>query len=107
MVALVGARRWQQRRHEDSRFLIGAILVSPYAYASIPLGELPEYLPIVSATNIPIGIYQTTGSAIFSQFKTLLEQFAATWQPCIYRAGPGYYEFVLSRPANGSHGATQ
>ena len=99
VVALVGARRWQQRRHEDSRFLIGAILFSPYAYASIPpLGELPEYLPIVSATNIPIGIYQTTGSAIFSQFKTLLEQLQQHGSPVYTELVPDIMSLFYQDP---------
>ena len=48
--ALRGARQWQQNNLNKSYF-IGAILFSPYTFASIPpLGQLPEYMPIVSAT---------------------------------------------------------
>jgi len=60
---LRGVRLWQSRLQHSKQsvnpYLIGAILFSPDLYKTIPsLGLEPEYLPIASATNIPIMIYQ-------------------------------------------------
>ena len=55
---LRGVRIWQSRQ-PNRAYLIGAILFSPDLYKTIPsLGLDPEYLPIASATNIPIMIFQ-------------------------------------------------
>ncbi|MGD8566888.1 MAG: TlpA disulfide reductase family protein [Gammaproteobacteria bacterium] len=55
---LRGARVWQTREPADN-YLKGAILFSPDLYITIPsLGLEPEYLPIASATNIPMMIIQ-------------------------------------------------
>ena len=72
--ALRGAHQWQKRKHTDTYF-IGAVLFSPYVYASIPpLGLPPEFMPIISATNIPIMIYQAQRSGNIGQFQQLLEK---------------------------------
>jgi hypothetical protein len=64
MNALLGAREWQSRNHAD-RYLVGAVLFTPYSYAYIPpLGLPPEYLPIVESTNIPLVIFQAQNSGI-------------------------------------------
>jgi len=98
VVALLGARGWQQRR-QDNPGLLGAILFSPYTFASIPsLGELPEYLPIVSATNVPLVIYQTMGSAIFSQFPTLLEKLQQHGSPVYTQVIPDIMGFFYQVP---------
>lgn len=71
--ALRGAHQWQERNYSDSYF-VGAVLFSPFVYASIPsLGLAPEFMPIVSATNIPIMIYQAQRSGNIDQFEQLLE----------------------------------
>jgi thiol-disulfide isomerase/thioredoxin len=86
MSALRGARQWQKRAH-DGNYLLGAILFSPYSYAYLPeLGQAPEYLPIVEATNIPLLIYQAQNSAIVSQFPVLLEKLRKHGSP-IYTRG--------------------
>ncbi|WP_455201515.1 TlpA family protein disulfide reductase [Kaarinaea lacus] len=55
---LRGVRIWQERKPEEP-YVTGAILFSPDLYTTIPsLGLEPEYLPIASATNIPIMIFQ-------------------------------------------------
>ena len=55
---LRGIRVWQTR-HPSKPYVTGAILFSPDLYTTIPpLGMEPEYLPIASATNIPIMILQ-------------------------------------------------
>lgn len=58
---LRGARLWQQDNPAlDNVYLNGAILFSPEFYQDIPaLGEDPQFVPIISATNIPIMIYQS------------------------------------------------
>ncbi|MCP4407666.1 MAG: TlpA family protein disulfide reductase [Gammaproteobacteria bacterium] len=65
---LRGARRWQLRQVQKTNttkqarvenYLSGAILFSPELYHGIPsLGLGPVYAPIVSATNLPIMLYQ-------------------------------------------------
>lgn len=71
---LRGVNQWQQRKQTVS-YLIGAILFSPYAYAYIPqLGQPPQFMPIVSATNIPVMIYQAGKSGNIGQFEQLLEK---------------------------------
>jgi len=55
---LRGVRLWQTRK-PDSAYVVGAILFSPDLYTTVPsLGVDPEYVPITSATNIPIMIFQ-------------------------------------------------
>jgi len=55
---LRGVRLWQTRKPE-SAYVVGAILFSPDLYITVPsLGVDPEYVPIASATNIPIMIFQ-------------------------------------------------
>lgn len=56
--SLRGARIIQQR-HPGADWLLGLILFSPDLYAKVPdLGKEPEYVPIASATNLPVMIYQ-------------------------------------------------
>jgi len=86
--ALEGAHRWQQRKHPIP-YVIGALLFNPYTYASIPpLGQLPEYMPIISATNIPIMIYQTKNSGNIAQFDTLVEKLQQHGNPVFTRIMP-------------------
>ena len=85
---LRGAHKWQEKRH-NKPYLIGAILFSPYTFASIPpLGQLPEYMPIVSATNIPIMIYQAKRGGTYSQFKTLITKLGQHGSPVYTRFLP-------------------
>lgn len=99
VIALRGAQRWQQKSSTEP-YLIGAVLFSPYVYASIPkLGELPEYLPIVSATNIPLMIYQAQNSAIIGQYGTLLEKLQQHGNPVYTRFMPDIMSlFYLQEP---------
>ena len=88
LTALRGAHKWQQRKKSKSYF-IGAILFSPYTYSSIPpLGQLPEYMPIISSTNIPIMIYQAKKGGTFSQFKSLLKKIEQHGNPVYTRLLP-------------------
>ena len=55
---LRGVRTWQTRKPEKA-YVRGAILFSPDLYTTVPsLGVDPKYLPIASATNIPVMIFQ-------------------------------------------------
>lgn len=70
---LQGVYQWQQRKHRQA-YLIGSVLFTPNAYASIPsLGLQPEYMPVISATNSPVMIFQATGNANAGQFQALKE----------------------------------
>ena len=72
--ALKGAHQWQQRK-QSTPYLIGAVLFSPNTYSAIPpLGQLPQYMPIISATNIPIMVYQAKGHGNMGQFKSLIKK---------------------------------
>lgn len=85
---LKGARQWQLAKHSQPYF-IGAILFSPYMYKSIPtLGQLPEYMPIVSATNIPLMIYQARKHGNTGQFKRLLGKLQQHGNPVFSRMTP-------------------
>ncbi len=87
VIALRGAHSWQ-RRPTKSKFT-GAVLLSPYTYSSIPaLGHAPEYLPIISSTNIPIMIYQAKNSGIISQFDTLVKKLQQHDSPVYTRFTP-------------------
>jgi len=71
-IVLIGAHRWQQRRHK-TRYVVGALLFSPYALAYIPpLGQAPEFLPVIHASNIPMMIIQAKNSGIYGHFKPLV-----------------------------------
>ena len=86
--ALLGAHQWQ-KRNQTKPYLIGAILFSPYTYTSIPpLGQLPEYMPIISATNIPIMIYQAKNGGNIGQFDSLVEKLQQHGNPVYTRMTP-------------------
>ena len=96
--ALIGAHQWQQRKHSDS-YLIGAVLFTPYTYAYIPpLGVEPEYLPIVSATNIPIMIYQAKGSATVGQFELLVNKLQQHNNPVYTKFVPDVMSLFYQDP---------
>jgi len=85
---LRGAHKWQEKK-QNKPYLIGAILFSPYTFVSIPpLGQLPEYMPIVSATNIPMMIYQAKRGGTYSQFKTLITKLEQHGSPVYTRFLP-------------------
>ena len=96
--ALLGAHRWQSRGH-DASYLVGAILFTPYAYASIPsLGLAPEYLPEVEATNIPIMLYQASKSGTMGQFDTLLQKLRRHGSPVYTRMLPDVMSLFYEKP---------
>ena len=92
---------WQKRK-QTNPYLIGAVLFSPYTFSSIPpLGQLPEYMPIVSATNIPIMIYQAKRGGTYSQFNSLLEKLEQHGNPVYTRLLPDIMSlFYEENPTN-------
>jgi len=95
---LAGARQWQQRH--DSDYLVGAVLFTPYAYASVPpLGNSPEYMPIVDATNIPLLIFQGQNSATRHRFDELLERLRGHGSAVYTRSVPGVMSLFFESPA--------
>jgi thiol-disulfide isomerase/thioredoxin len=96
---LRGANQWQQRQ-QDTAYLIAAILFSPNTYAYIPaLGLAPEYMPVVSATNIPIMIYQATKNGNIGQFTKLLEQLQSNNSPVYSQFLPGVMALFYAEEA--------
>jgi thiol-disulfide isomerase/thioredoxin len=74
---LRGARLWQLNqatREQGKRYFNGAILFSPELYATVPaLGLEPVYVPVMSASNIPIMIYQSGNRSNRWQLSHVLE----------------------------------
>lgn len=86
--ALRGATLWQQARHRQGR-LLGAILMSPDLYASIPeLGLPPKYLPITHSTTIPIVIYQAGKRGNAGQFPRLLRTLTSSNNNVFFKVMP-------------------
>jgi thiol-disulfide isomerase/thioredoxin len=98
ITALRGVRQWQQSG-PSSRYLVGAILFSPYSYAHIPpLGLPPQYLPIVESTNVPLMIFQAEGSATFGEFETLLQKLRRHGSPVYTRLVAGMMSLFYEEP---------
>ncbi len=99
VIALRGAHHWQ--RSGAAHCLAGAVLIAPYALGSIPaLGEEPEYLPVISATNIPLLVYQTTGGALAGEFDALLEALRVHGSPVYSAMIPGVMSLFYEEPPN-------
>lgn len=91
--ALQGAHQWQ-RKNQIKPYLIGAVLFSPYTYSTIPpLGQLPEYMPVISSTNIPIMIYQAKNNGNIGQFDSLVEKLQQHGNPVYTRLTPKVMSF--------------
>lgn len=91
--ALQGAHQWQQK-NQIKPYLIGAVLFSPYTYSTIPpLGQLPEYMPVISSTNIPIMIYQAKNNGNIGQFDSLVEKLQQHGNPVYTRLIPKVMSF--------------
>ncbi len=72
-LALGAARAWQLD-HPGEAGLLGAVLLHPNLYAETPQGGAEaRYLPIASATNLPIYIFQPTLSASSWHLERLTE----------------------------------
>lgn len=74
--ALRGIYYWQQHYFTAGK-LLGALLFTPSAYVAVPpLGAPPEYLPIVSVSNIPVMIVQAGNNSNRWQLDKLMEKLA-------------------------------
>jgi thiol-disulfide isomerase/thioredoxin len=88
LAVLAGAREWQ-RRQLGRDYLVGAVLFTPYTFASIPsLGLDPEYMPVIDATNIPLLIFQAQKSATQYRFDELLARLRKNGGPVYTRMLP-------------------
>jgi len=75
---LRGAYRWQKGKPETS-YLKSAILFTPKLYKTLPpVGQDPNYIPIVSATSIPLVIFQGSKHGNKWQLPNLLEALRAS-----------------------------
>ena len=87
--ALRAMREWQLLAHE-TQYLQGAILFSPNLYSGIPqLGFAPDFMPIVSATNMPIMILQGEKNGARLYLDRLLEQLYSAGSQTYLRMLPG------------------
>lgn len=76
VAALAGIHYWQQHYHKANT-LVGALLFSPNTYVSVPpLGAPPTYMPIISASNIPIMILQGANNSNRWQLGKLVDQLS-------------------------------
>ena len=73
---LRGVREWQLKQTPGAdNYLNGVVLFSPELYATIPsLGLAAEYMPITSATNVPMVIFQAEKRGNRWQLNSLLEK---------------------------------
>jgi len=75
---LRAAYRWQKGKPKTS-YLKSAVLFTPKLYKTLPpLGQDPNYLPIVSATSIPLIIFQGSKHGNKWQLPNLLEALRAS-----------------------------
>ena len=74
-LALEAVRQWQMQKGNDARPLGGAILLHPNLMAgTAKAGERASFLPIVSASNLPIFIFQPMNSAKRWYLEELVER---------------------------------
>lgn len=98
VTVLHGAHHWQSRQNEAA-YLLGAVLFSPYTYSAIPtLGSKPDYMPIVSATSIPVMIYQAANSSAMGQIDDLMERLQQHDNPVYVRYLPEIVSMFYKHP---------
>lgn len=86
---LRGATLWQQKQNTRAN-LLGAVLLSPDLYASIPsLGQDPDYLPITRYTTLPLFILQAGKRGTAWQLPRLLTQLQQTNQSVYFSVMQG------------------
>lgn len=98
---LIGAYKWQKRNNSSAN-LIGAILFSPYTYASLPqLGNEPEFMPVIAATNIPLMVYQAKNSGNINQFESLITKLQQHNNPVYRKFMPDIFSLFYENPPTG------
>ncbi len=97
-LALTGARAWQLA-HPGERGLHGAILLHPNLYAATPQGgSAAAYLPIASASNLPLYIFQPLLSASRWHLRALVEALEQGGSRVITHALEGVSDGFNVRP---------
>ena len=97
---LHGAREWQLRG-AGTAYLVGAVLFTPYTFASTPpLGAAPEYMPIVDASNIPMLVFLAQNSPGRPQFETLGKRLGANGNPVYRYPMPGIMSLFYEQPSS-------
>ncbi len=96
-LALRGARQWQQRA-VNSRSLIGLLAFSPRLFARTPQGgDRAEYLPIASASNLPIYILQPQDSSGIWRIGEDFRQLEKGGSPVFLHRLPGVSDGFFGR----------
>ena len=86
---LRGATLWHQA-NPDENYLAGLVLFSPDLYTEIPqLGLDPEYVPVTSATSIPVMIYQAQNRGTGWQLPRLLASLSVHNENVYYKIMSG------------------
>ncbi len=95
------AARLAQQRQPATPWLAGAILFTPFTYASIPpLGQAPDFMPIVDATNIPLMIYQSRKSLTTVHFDELLSRLRTHGGPVYTKMLPQITSLFYEEPVS-------
>jgi thiol-disulfide isomerase/thioredoxin len=80
---LRGVRQWRLSRHEPSR-LLGAVLYYPNLFGPPPVaGKQPILDPIVSASNIPLTLYQPANGPQRWRLPEVMQAFWSAGSPAL------------------------
>jgi thiol-disulfide isomerase/thioredoxin len=92
---LRGLRAWQERGGNNAD-VAGAVLFFPNLYRGTPVaGEAPEFLSIVSATNLPVMVMQPALGANRGRLGDLLTALGAAGGPAYSWLVPGVRDYYL------------
>jgi peroxiredoxin/dienelactone hydrolase len=94
-LGLSAIRQWQVEGMQRNTFG-GAILLHPKLYASTPQGgEAAEFIPVASATNVPVYLIQPGNSAYFWRSKDIRNKLeeggASVYLHILDEVGDGFY----------------
>lgn len=97
-LALYAVRRLQQTEQDTSR-LQGLIAISPRLYRRTPNGtEAAEYLPITTASNLPLFLMQPRAAGSFWRVKDLVAQLEQGGSPVFLQVLPDAGDGFHTRP---------
>ena len=94
-LGLSAIRQWQVEGMQPNTFG-GAILLHPKLYASTPQGgEVAEFIPVASATNVPVYLIQPGNSAYYWRSKDIRNKLeeggASVYLHILDEVGDGFY----------------
>jgi peroxiredoxin/dienelactone hydrolase len=94
-LGLSAIRQWQVEGMQEHAFG-GAILLHPKLYASTPQGgEAAEFIPVASATNVPVYLIQPRNSAYYWRSKDIRNKLeeggASVYLHTLDAVGDGFY----------------